>query len=111
MILLRKGLYGLKQSANLWYYDAKLTLNKFGLKCAQSDACLFIGRGIYVIMHVDDFQISSKDALLNSLRRTALKRKSRGTDSKTQSLLRTHLNACMNHQCLNSRLKRDQLFD
>lgn len=55
----KKGLCGLKQSVNLWYYDTKLTLNKFGLKCAQSDACLFIGKGIYVIMHVDDFQIFS----------------------------------------------------
>ncbi|KJX96367.1 retrovirus-related Pol polyprotein from transposon TNT 1-94 [Zymoseptoria brevis] len=57
IIHVKKGLYGLKQAAALWHYDAVDTLQKLGLTRTVSDACLFQGKGILVLLHVDDFQI------------------------------------------------------
>ena len=57
LVKVKKGLYGLKQAAYLWYYDATETLEKLGLRRTASDACLFQGNGIIVLLHVDDFQI------------------------------------------------------
>lgn len=59
VIKVEKGLYGLKQAANLWYYDASDTMTKLDLKRTSSDACLFTGKGVIVLVHVDDFQIFS----------------------------------------------------
>ena len=54
-----KGLYGLKQSAALWYDHAKITLARQGLFPSNSDACLYINEAhdLFVLVHVDDFQI------------------------------------------------------
>ena len=60
-VKVNKGLYGLKQSANLWHHDASETMIALGLKRTQSDACLFIGKGVIVLIHVDDLQIFSPD--------------------------------------------------
>ena len=59
VILLRKGLYGLKQAAALWYDDAKATLAENGLHPTTSDICLYTNKqkDIYAMMYVDDFQI------------------------------------------------------
>lgn len=57
LIKIKKGLYGLKQAANLWYHDAAGTMLEMGLKRTSSDACVFTGKGIIIVMHVDDFQI------------------------------------------------------
>lgn len=58
-ILLGKGLYGLKQSAHLWYHHVSDTMVEMGMERLKSDACVFTSKGIIVIMHVDDFQIFS----------------------------------------------------
>ncbi|KAI0991324.1 hypothetical protein K3495_g16863 [Podosphaera aphanis] len=59
IILLRKGLYGLKQAAALWYDDAKATLAKLGFHPTTSDVCLYtnVQKDVFVVMHVDDFQV------------------------------------------------------
>ncbi|KAI0990896.1 hypothetical protein K3495_g17291, partial [Podosphaera aphanis] len=44
IIRLRKGLYGLKQAAALWYDHAKATLAKLGLFPTVSDACLYTNK-------------------------------------------------------------------
>ena len=56
LIKIKKGMYGLKQAAAFWYQDAVILLEKLGLRRTVSDACLFMGKGILVLMHVD-FQI------------------------------------------------------
>lgn len=59
VIKVLKGLYGLKQAANLWFHDASRTMKQLGLRRTTSDACLFKGKGVLVLMYVDDFQILS----------------------------------------------------
>ena len=59
LIKIKKGLYGLKQAANLWHQDAVITIEALGLKRTETDACLFTRKGIIVLMHVDDFQVFS----------------------------------------------------
>ena len=55
VILLRKGLYGLKQAAALWHDDAKATLAENGLHPTTSDICLYTNKqkDIYAMMYVD----------------------------------------------------------
>lgn len=59
VIRLRKGLYGLKQAAALWYDDVKASLAQQGLFPTLSDACLYTNKNkdLFVLMHVDDFQV------------------------------------------------------
>nr|ABW72074.1 TE3 [Blumeria hordei] len=59
IILLRKGLYRLKQAAALWYDDAKATLATQGLYPTTSDVCLYTTKqkDLFVLLHVDDFQV------------------------------------------------------
>ena len=59
VLLLRKGLYGLKQAAALWYDDARATLGKLGLHPTISDVCLYTNKekDLFVLLHVDDFQV------------------------------------------------------
>ena len=59
ILLIRKGLYGLKQAAALWYDHAKATLAKLGLLPTISDVCLYTtkSKDLFVLLHVDDFQV------------------------------------------------------
>ncbi|KAI0995347.1 hypothetical protein K3495_g12834 [Podosphaera aphanis] len=63
IIHLRKGLYGLKQAAALWYDEVKATLAKLGLHPTTSDVCLYtnVQKDVFVVMHVDDFQVMGPD--------------------------------------------------
>lgn len=76
VIRLCKGLYGLKQAAALWYDDAKSTLAQLGLFPTTSDICLYTNseKDLFVLMHVDDFQVVSPhqskiDQLMSALYR------------------------------------------
>ncbi|XP_051163516.1 uncharacterized protein LOC127282958 [Leptopilina boulardi] len=61
---LKKGLYGLKQSAKLWNEKLNSILLNFKFLQSQTDSCFYIKRTkenvIFVIIHVDDFLIASK---------------------------------------------------
>ncbi|KAI0996506.1 hypothetical protein K3495_g11676 [Podosphaera aphanis] len=59
VILLQKGLYGLKQAAALWYDDVKTTLASLGLHPTTSDVCLYTNKtnDLFVLLHVDNFQV------------------------------------------------------
>ncbi|KAI1003823.1 hypothetical protein K3495_g4386 [Podosphaera aphanis] len=61
VIKLCKGLYGLKQAAALWYDDVKSTLAQLGLLPTTSDICLYTNseKNLFVLIHVDDFQVVS----------------------------------------------------
>lgn len=77
VIRLCKGLYGLKQAAALWYDDAKSTLAQLGLLPTTSDICLYTNseKDIFVLMHVDDFQVVSPHQSKIDLLMSALYRK------------------------------------
>lgn len=63
VVKLGKGLYGLKQAAALWHDEVKSELRKQGLEPIESDVCLFSNqcKDLFVILHVDDFQILGPD--------------------------------------------------
>ncbi|KAI1006624.1 hypothetical protein K3495_g1602 [Podosphaera aphanis] len=76
IIKLHKGLYGLKQAAALWYDDAKATLASQGLFPTISDVCLYTtsSKDIFVLLHVDDFQVmgpnlSKIESLMHALQK------------------------------------------
>lgn len=62
---LMKGLYGLKQSANVWNKKSSKTLISLGFKQSLVDPCIyyrFSGNSIQLIaQYVDDFLIAAKD--------------------------------------------------
>lgn len=59
IILIKKGLYGLKQAAALWYDDMKTFLETQGLLPTEADVCLYTNKNknLFVIIHVDDIQV------------------------------------------------------
>jgi hypothetical protein len=68
IMVLDIGLYGLTESALLWYETAKTALESIGFVTSSADACLFIrnesgGSRIYIVCHVDDFILcATKDS-------------------------------------------------
>lgn len=63
--LLKKAIYGLKQSGRKWYERLSATLKKLGLEPTISDPCLFQAREgskiIMVAVYVDDLLMASND--------------------------------------------------
>ncbi|ODM15243.1 hypothetical protein SI65_09184 [Aspergillus cristatus] len=60
---LKKSLYGLRQSANLWHRKISDFLKKIGFKPITADPSVFInGRGLIIAVYVDDIVIFGKDA-------------------------------------------------
>ena len=62
VLMLDKALYGLKESAKLFYQHIAAALNKLGFQKGRSDPCLFIkrigaNREVNVLVHVDDLLI------------------------------------------------------
>ena len=60
LVMLRGGLYGLPQSAKLWYDEVSSKLKGFGYVASESDQCCFIkfdknGKRSIVALYVDDF--------------------------------------------------------
>jgi hypothetical protein len=70
--LIRKGMYGLKQSARLWAKDVRAELTKLGYQPLHSDECIYYNKAlrIFVATHVDDFLLigpsSSELAILKA---------------------------------------------
>jgi hypothetical protein len=64
IVKLRKALYGLVQSALLWYKHISSTLEKIGFVKNPSDPCVFNLAGnaqCTVVLYVDDLMITCKD--------------------------------------------------
>ncbi|KAI1000025.1 hypothetical protein K3495_g8171 [Podosphaera aphanis] len=93
IILRRKGLYGLKQAATLWYDDAKATLAKLRFYLTTSDVCLYtnVQEDVLVGMRVDDFQVMGPNlAKIESLMQ-ALRKKYKLKSVSTDLLLGIHI--------------------
>jgi len=67
--LLKRALYGLKQSPLLWYEELIKFLLSMNLKLCISDPCLFIHpSGAYILVYVDDLLLIAKSLkLINKL--------------------------------------------
>lgn len=64
--LLRKALYGLRQSGKCWYARLDSVLRKCGAKPCNTDPCMYhirLGKNLLLIaVYVDDILISSRDS-------------------------------------------------
>jgi hypothetical protein len=77
ILLLKKSLYGLKESSRCWFDTLKSGLIKRGFTQSTYDPCLFNKRGIIVVSYEDDCLVFSKrkqatDNLIQSLKRTSI---------------------------------------
>ena len=62
---LNKSLYGLKQALREWYTMVKEFYNKLRLYRSTADPNVFIGRGVYLPIFVDDKLIIGKRAAVD----------------------------------------------
>ena len=65
---LNKALYGLKQAPRKWYIMVKEFYSKLGLQCSTADPNVFIGRGVYLPIFVDDKLIIGKRAAVDQIK-------------------------------------------
>ena len=73
VLRLRKGLYGLKQSARIWNQRFAMEVKKMGFKPISSDKCIFIrvvgGELAIIALYVDDILIFTKtEALMKRIK-------------------------------------------
>jgi hypothetical protein len=66
VVKLNRALYGLVQSAKLWYEHLSGTLERNGYRKLESDECVFVrtddnGNLIKIVLHVDDMLVMCKD--------------------------------------------------
>ena len=62
---LKKSLYGLKQASSNWYECLKKGLERRGFKESLADPCVFLKKGMIILVYVDDcILISDKKATL-----------------------------------------------
>lgn len=59
-VKLNKALYGLKQAPREWFFLVKTFFEDLGLKSSTADPNLFTGRGVYILLFVDDMLIAGK---------------------------------------------------
>lgn len=59
--LLQRALYGLKQAPAAWYSKMNGFLNSFGLVKSSFDQCVYFGRGIILLLYVDDGLVFGKN--------------------------------------------------
>jgi hypothetical protein len=65
---LNKSLYGLKQAPREWYIMVKNFYDKLGLHCSAADPNVFIGRGVYLPVFVDDKLIIGKQTAIDQIK-------------------------------------------
>ena len=81
VLRLRKSLYGLKQSARLWFDLFAEEMLALGFYQLQYDNALFLnGEGTYVAIYVDDLQIVGPDLSIIENLKTSLSQRFKMTD-------------------------------
>jgi hypothetical protein len=65
---LLKSLYGLKQAPRAWFELVKSEFHKLGLKASDADPNLFIGKGVYILLFVDDMLIIGSRPHVNAIK-------------------------------------------
>lgn len=66
---LKKSLYGLKQAPRVWWTVVRRFFKEIGLEESTADPNLFIGKGVYVLLYVDDLLITGNRTNVNSMKR------------------------------------------
>jgi hypothetical protein len=66
---LLKSLYGLKQAPRAWFQLVQKEFNKLGLKPGDSDPNLFISRGVYLLLFVNNMLIIGDCKPVNNIKR------------------------------------------
>ena len=61
LLKLRKNLYGLKQASVNWYETLRAGLKSRGFKPFKIDQCLYMRKGMVILVYVDDCIIVGKD--------------------------------------------------
>jgi hypothetical protein len=56
-------MYGLRQSALLWYNDLKASLHKLGFSPIEANLCVFVNNTNFriIVVYVDDLILVTKD--------------------------------------------------
>ncbi|KAI1001348.1 hypothetical protein K3495_g6851, partial [Podosphaera aphanis] len=70
---LNKSLYGLKQAPHEWFMMVKSFFQSLGMKSGDSDPNLFIGKGIFLLLFVDDMLIVGNRLNVDKMKETILK--------------------------------------
>ena len=83
LVKLNRALYGLVESAKLWYEHLKGTLERHGYKTIESDRCVFMktlesGETVKLALHVDDMLVTSTSAEALREFETVLKQEYKG---------------------------------
>ena len=66
---LLKSLYGLKQAPRAWFQLVQKEFSKLGLKPGNSDPNLFISRGVYLLLFVNNMLIIKDYKLVDNIKR------------------------------------------
>ena len=61
VLKLNKSLYGLKQGSFNWHTKLKEALSARGFAESISDPCVFLSKGLIILVYVDDCILISKD--------------------------------------------------
>ena len=62
IVRLQRSMYGLRQSALLWYNDLKDLLYKLGFSPVEADLCVFVNKeNAIIVVYVDDLILITKD--------------------------------------------------
>ena len=81
VLRLRRSLYGLKQSARLWFDLFAEEMLALGFFQSQYDSALFLnGKGTYVAIYVDELQIIGPDLAVIENLKTSLSQRFKMTD-------------------------------
>jgi hypothetical protein len=57
---LLKSLYGLKQALREWFLEVRKHLRTKGFKSLEADLNLFVSRGVFILLFVDDMLVIGK---------------------------------------------------
>jgi hypothetical protein len=77
IVRLRRGMYGLRQSALLWYNDLKDSLKEIGFEPIEADPCVFVNSttNAIIVVYVDDLILITRNkASMQKLKEQLLKR-------------------------------------
>jgi hypothetical protein len=77
IVRLNRGMYGLRQSALLWYNDLKDLLKELSFELNKADPCVFVNPSTkaIIVVYVDDLILITRDtALINDLKAKLLRR-------------------------------------
>ena len=77
VVRLRRGMYGLRQSALLWYNDLKDSLKELGFEAIEADPCVFVNKvtNAIIVVYVDDLILITRDVpAIKKLKEQLLKR-------------------------------------